>query len=404
MGEGKRKRASVWMLWFLIFNVCVWGLVGCSGKEENEKTVSSELEAVSKAESESVLDSSEEEQAVAETTQIPQTSRTPLETEPVNESDLNEDQKKTDSERDSESETEKSERHKTEEQQTESKHDSERQEETEADPDATVSIENYLVNGEWRKLKDILNMQPAESGQFGDIGEAYEIDGFYITWSSYMMEDEGSFTMENSGSTSVNIYGVKVGDTIVKADSALKDNGWTSLNDGRQYIVIFNGRNIAIDFRLDDNQAITGWYLCNWPEGDFSENFVGLENQQINGVPAQINVYEGEYKYELAHTGLDITEYYTVIVENVTDDSFDFTIYYADDLADTRDVVFRTHTAIFEGDGTYARYHGTEYNLEFTFPNDRNTLPDAVDMQISGYEPVEGLTFCNHAIPGHEFS
>ena len=135
-----------------------------------------------------------------------------------------------------------------------------------------------------------------------------------------------------------------------------------------------------------------------------NRHFVGLENQQINGVPAQINVYEGEYKYELAHTGLDITEYYTVIVENVTDDSFDFTIYYADDLADTRDVVFRTHTAIFEGDGTYARYHGTEYNLEFTFPNDRNTLPDAVDMQISGYEPVEGLTFCNHAIPGHEFS
>lgn len=381
MGEGKRKRASVWMLWFLIFNVCIWGLVGCSRKEENEKVVSSEHEAVSEAESESVLDSSEEEQAAAETTQIPQTSQTPLETEPVDESDLNEEQ-----------------------QQTESKPDSERQEETEADPDATVSIENYLVNGEWRKLKDILNMQPAESGQFGDIGEAYEIDGFYITWSSYMMEDEGSYTMKNSGSTSVSIYGVKVGDTIVKADSAMKDNGWTSLNDGRQYIVIFNGRNIAIDFDLDDNQAITGWYLCNWPEGDFSENFVGLENQQINGVPAQINVYEGEYKYELAYTGLDITEYYTVIVENVTDDSFDFTIYYADDLADTRDVVFRTHTAIFEGDGTYARYHGTEYNLEFTFPNDRNTLPDAVDMQISGYEPVEGLTFCNHAIPGHEFS
>ena len=68
-------------------------------------------------------------------------------------------------------------------------------------------------------------MQPAESGQFGDIGEAYEIDGFYITWSSYMMEDEGSYTMKNTGSTSVSIYGVKVGDTIVKADSALKDNG-----------------------------------------------------------------------------------------------------------------------------------------------------------------------------------
>lgn len=219
-----------------------------------------------------------------------------------------------------------------------------------------------------------------------------------------MTEDDGAFTMINSGNSSVNIYGVTVGDGIGTADSAFEENGWTALDDGRQYIAVLNGRNLAIDFDLDENQVITGWYLCNWPEGDFSENFEGLENQQINGVPAKVNVYEGEYRYDLARTGLPITEYYTVIVENVTEDSFDFTIYYVDDLAETRDVVFRTHTAVFEGDGTYAKYHGQEYELEFTFPDKRNTYPDAVDMQITGYEPVEGLTFCNNAIPGHEFS
>lgn len=178
-----------------------------------------------------------------------------------------------------------------------------------------------------------------------------------------MTEDDGAFTMINSGNSSVNIYGVTVGDGIGTADSAFEENGWTALDDGRQYIAVLNGRNLAIDFDLDENQVITGWYLCNWPEGDFSENFEGLENQQINGVPAKVNVYEGEYRYDLARTGLPITEYYTVIVENVTEDSFDFTIYYVDDLAETRDVVFRTHTAVFEGDGTYAKYHGQEYEL-----------------------------------------
>lgn len=373
MREGKRKkkrkRPFVWMLWLMIFSVGIWELTACSGKKEDEKPASAESKNAS------VTGDSGGEQETAQTSS---------ETETVGESD----RQQSDPGHDSVPETEEP--------------DAAQQE----NPDAgnTVSIENYIVNGEWKKLKDVLNMQPTESGQFGETGEAFETGGFYITWTNDMTEDDGAFTMINSGNSSVNIYGVTVGDGIGTADSAFEENGWTALDDGRQYIAVLNGRNLAIDFDLDENQVITGWYLCNWPEGDFSENFEGLENQQINGVPAKVNVYEGEYRYDLARTGLPITEYYTVIVENVTEDSFDFTIYYVDDLAETRDVVFRTHTAVFEGDGTYAKYHGQEYELEFTFPDKRNTYPDAVDMQITGYEPVEGLTFCNNAIPGHEFS
>lgn len=357
------------MLWLMIFSVGILGLTACSGKNEDGKTAAAESKNAS------VTGDSGGEQETAQTSS---------ETETVGESD----RQQSDPGHDSVPETEEP--------------DAAQQE----NPDAgnTVSIENYIVNGEWKKLKDVLNMQPTESGQFGETGEAFETEGFYITWTNDMTEDDGAFTMINSGNSSVNIYGVTVGDGIGTADSAFEENGWTALDDGRQYIAVLNGRNLAIDFDLDENQVITGWYLCNWPEGDFSENFEGLENQQINGVPAKVNVYEGEYRYDLARTGLPITEYYTVIVENVTEDSFDFTIYHVDDLVETRDVVFRTHTAVFEGDGTYAKYHGQEYELEFTFPDKRNTHPDAVDMQITGYEPVEGLTFCNNAIPGHEFS
>ena len=282
--------------------------------------------------------------------------------------------------------------------------DSVAQTEEPAPAEGPAEISAYFQT--YTSLVDALGMISSDDWQYLGAGfVTYRAGDFMLAWNQG--SGKSRFSMENNGSDQVSLYGIYTGDSILNLDDRLLGSGWVSgyKTEGCWYYYSWqNGDTFYLEARFDDAEAVTSWYLCNWPEGDFSENFVGLENQQINGVPAQINVYEGEYKYELAYTGLDITEYYTVIVENVTDDSFDFTIYYADDLADTRDVVFRTHTAIFEGDGTYARYHGTEYNLEFTFPNDRNTLPDAVDMQISGYEPVEGLTFCHHAIPGHEFS
>ena len=136
----------------------------------------------------------------------------------------------------------------------------------------------------------------------------------------------------------------------------------------------------------------------------------GGENQQddsgetMEAVQAKVNVYEGEYRYEYVMTGLVVPEYYKVKVSNVTDTSFDFTIYYVNETEGSEEVVFRTHTAVFVGDGMEAVYDGVDYYLTFTFPDYHEAYPDATDMEISGYGPVEGMTFSNNSIPGHEFS
>lgn len=384
--NGKRKRRMQRWIAFLTVCLCTMSLTGCSGKkDEPEKRDGKSGSAVA---TESVSHPEQEEKEIDSSAEI---TPEPLETESIEkEESAGKQQEKTDSKDESPKEEQKS--------------ASASPEPEKKEPVPEIKVENYILDGKWKNLKDDLELQPTESRQFPETGEAYETEGFYMNWVDYPTEDDGAFTMINTGSTLMSFYGITVGDGIKKADTVFRDQGWKALDDGRQYIVIYNGCSLAVDFELDADQVIQGWYLCNWPEGDFSENFVDLENQQIGGVSAAVHVYEGEYGYDLSKTGLSIPEYYTVMIENVTEKSFDFTIYYVNVNAGSREVVFRTHTAIFEEDGTVARYHGSQYELEFTFPNDRNCLPDVVDMQISGYEPIEGMTFCNNTIPGHEFS
>ena len=133
------------------------------------------------------------------------------------------------------------------------------------------------------------------------------------------------------------------------------------------------------------------------------------EGETVEAVQAKVNVYGGEYMQEQLRSGdPDVgSKGYIVKTSNITATSFDFSIYYFeyhfDTNQETEDLVFRNHTAVFTEDGTKAVYDGKDYDLTFTFPDKSNTLPDAVYMQISGYAPVEGLTFSNSDIPGHKF-
>ena len=68
-----------------------------------------------------------------------------------------------------------------------------------------------------------------------------------------------------------------------------------------------------------------------------------------------------------------------------------------------RNLIFKTHTAVFNGDGTTAVYNGQEYTLNFTFPNDRHSLPDVTEIQVTGFAPLEGETYLYNQVPGHEF-
>ncbi len=145
---------------------------------------------------------------------------------------------------------------------------------------------------------------------------------------------------------------------------------------------------------------------------DTPENVPETENSgdAVEPVQAKINVYEGEYNQSNLYSGAPGTanEGYIVKVTNVTDNSFDFTIYLytfdPDTSIQNEELVFKTHTAVFIDDGTKAVYDGIDYDLTFTFPDYHSAYPEATDMEISGYAPVEGETFMNNQIPGHGFS
>lgn len=119
-----------------------------------------------------------------------------------------------------------------------------------------------------------------------------------------------------------------------------------------------------------------------------------------------IKLYEGSYR----DSNIYITQpmmktYYEVSISNVTDTSFDFTVYeVVDSQKVEKKVSFLKNTAVFIDDGTTAAFYGNDYTLNFTFPNNHNALPDVTDINISGFDILEGNTYSNNGIPGHEFS
>ena len=123
------------------------------------------------------------------------------------------------------------------------------------------------------------------------------------------------------------------------------------------------------------------------------------------GVQTKYKMYDGVYFDEVIYTwSMDdsqVRPYCEINVSNATDTSFDFTIYDVD--GQNRSLKFKTHTAVFTGDGTQAEYNGNGYHLVFTFPDDRGALPDVVCMQVSGLKDMGGCMYVNNTVPGHEF-
>lgn len=131
------------------------------------------------------------------------------------------------------------------------------------------------------------------------------------------------------------------------------------------------------------------------------ENNIAPEKAKVSG---KVKLYEGTY-FDDRRFGDNILESSCeVVISNVRDNSFDFTIYQVDGKTENKKVIFLTNTAVFIGDGTKAAFYGKNYTLTFTFPNNHRAYPVVTDMQISGFAPLEGKTYVNNGIPGHEFS
>ncbi len=143
---------------------------------------------------------------------------------------------------------------------------------------------------------------------------------------------------------------------------------------------------------------------------DDAENVNNIINDNINEenlINATVNIYEGKYSeeslflYREDNTGF---KYYEVEILKVNTNSFDFIISNVDFMTGEKNVVFMQNTAKFNGDGDTAIFTGSDYTLNFSFPNGRSSLPDVVQIKIDGLEIIEGMIFENNGVPKHEFS
>lgn len=125
-------------------------------------------------------------------------------------------------------------------------------------------------------------------------------------------------------------------------------------------------------------------------------------------IKANVQLYEGTYFDEGVYKYVDIptTEspfvYCEIMISNITDTSFDFTISETVMATDESTVIFPTSTAFFTGDGTEATYYGKDKTFHFEFPHDQDLYPIIRDMKVTGFSKLEGNTYINNSIPGHE--
>ncbi|MBW9159657.1 hypothetical protein [Clostridium tagluense] len=121
-------------------------------------------------------------------------------------------------------------------------------------------------------------------------------------------------------------------------------------------------------------------------------------SQKITKVNKKIKLYQGNYlddRYFVGDLGESTKNYCEVVISNVTNTSFDFTVHEIDRKTKNKNVIFLRNTAVFTGDGTQATFYGHKYTLNFTFPY-------VTTIEISGFKPLQGNTYANNKIPGHK--
>lgn len=139
---------------------------------------------------------------------------------------------------------------------------------------------------------------------------------------------------------------------------------------------------------------------------DTKQNTQIKTNTNTTNISGKVKLYEGTYFDNAVYGSPEhlLKQYYEIAISNVKDTSFDFTVYkMLDSEKKIKKVVFLTNTAVFTDDGTKATFTGKNYTIHFTFPDYHHAYPAVTDIEVSGFKELEGKTFVNNAIPGHEF-
>ena len=110
---------------------------------------------------------------------------------------------------------------------------------------------------------------------------------------------------------------------------------------------------------------------------------------------------DGVYEY---WTSMPITEspmiYCEIWISNVTETTFDFLIKEVVMATDERTIILPLSTAKIVNNGWGAIYEGEEFTLSFEFPDSSDTFPK--NITVDGWEKLNGNTYMNNSIPGHE--
>ena len=92
--------------------------------------------------------------------------------------------------------------------------------------------------------------------------------------------------------------------------------------------------------------------------------------------------------------------YCEIWISNVTETTFDFLIKEVVMATDERTIVMPLSTAKITNNGWGAIYEGEEFTLSFDFPDSPDKFPK--EITVDGWEKLEGNTYMNKEIPGHE--
>ncbi|MDW2797999.1 hypothetical protein RZO55_10470 [Clostridium boliviensis] len=132
------------------------------------------------------------------------------------------------------------------------------------------------------------------------------------------------------------------------------------------------------------------------------------EETGTSHVKSTVQLFEGTYFDEGVYKYVDLPEtespfvYCNIEISHITDTSFDFTISETVMATGESTVIFPASTAFFTGDGGEAIYEGKDQTLHFEFPHDQDLYPIIRDMKVTGLPKLEGNTYINNNIPGHE--
>lgn len=262
-----------------------------------------------------------------------------------------------------------------------------------------TSLNQYEGRNIWLMIQ-YMNDLPQASGT-GTQSDAASAVSSYIASGSALYAT-ATVNIRSSASTNGVIMGIVPQGYAVTVTGS-PSGGWVPVNYNgiRGYVsqdYLADADTVSI--KANDSQLLADGTAST----NTSANTNASASSQDSSVCAAVQLYAGAYRDNsvfIPENGWN--DYYSLVVSNITDTSFDFTIYRMDCNDSIKETMFATNTAVFTGDGTTAFYDGQQYDLTFTFPDYHLSLPDVTDIQVSGFWATEGITFANNHVPGHEF-